>query len=565
MAERKPILLASEETEGGGGPDSPNAAAPVTKEKKTLSIAAQLAAKKKVAEEKLGEQCKDGRAPGEPYLVATRRAKQCIKTFAKEKMRLYPFGMDTLEEIKKGTPYDKNLLAKYSPKYAEILYRILDSPGSSLVYSQFLDMEGIGIFNIVMQCNDFSPVEIIETSTGEYKFSPTTLLSLKKGPGANRYISFTGSEERNIRNLALKLFNARYSEDDSGGRFIDLPPQMSAELVKNGFKGNLHGELCRVFCITSAGAEGLSLRNVRSVHIMEPYWNPVRTDQVKGRAVRICSHVDLEWSAIPEENERTVEVFTYCSVFADDTLQNPGGSSEYPPIPVDLIMSDGGEDNFRVIESHPEGGVQNIFTTDEYMHSISERKRVLMSTLQNIMKSSAVDCILNEYENEDDRIACIQLPGNTSQYAYHPILTKDIIETSSAYRKSGLPQATVGLPKVGDALPKAKAPETFVEIEEAERGSGSDDSYDMVSEKEKPISINKPTAVPKPKVGVVKARLFTYKTKQYMAVPELKSGMTVPLLFKLYEPGDKMQRIPIGTMMASSTGGLTKDIVLFDY
>ena len=45
--------------------------------------------------------------------------------------------------------------------------------------------------------------------------------------------------------------------------------------------------------ISSAGAEGISLTGVRQVHIMEPYWNVSRLDQVIGRAVRYCSHKDV--------------------------------------------------------------------------------------------------------------------------------------------------------------------------------------------------------------------------------------------------------------------------------
>jgi hypothetical protein len=55
---------------------------------------------------------------------------------------------------------------------------------------------------------------------------------------------------------------------------------------------------------------------------MEPYWNKVRTDQVKGRAIRICSHKDLPYSSNPEENQRTVEIYTYISVFGPNAEIN---------------------------------------------------------------------------------------------------------------------------------------------------------------------------------------------------------------------------------------------------
>ena len=60
--------------------------------------------------------------------------------------------------------------------------------------------------------------------------------------------------------------------------------------------------------ITASGAEGISLKNVRYVHIMEPYWHPVRKDQVIGRARRICSHKDLPF------NERNVKIFMHGSI-----------------------------------------------------------------------------------------------------------------------------------------------------------------------------------------------------------------------------------------------------------
>ena len=56
---------------------------------------------------------------------------------------------------------------------------------------------------------------------------------------------------------------------------------------------NVMGQIIKVLMITSSGAEGISLKNVRYVHITEPYWHPVRIHQVIGRAKRICSHSDL--------------------------------------------------------------------------------------------------------------------------------------------------------------------------------------------------------------------------------------------------------------------------------
>ena len=48
-----------------------------------------------------------------------------------------------------------------------------------------------------------------------------------------------------------------------------------------------------VLLITSAGAEGLDLKQTRSVLLLEPFWHHSRIEQVIGRAVRYKSHIDL--------------------------------------------------------------------------------------------------------------------------------------------------------------------------------------------------------------------------------------------------------------------------------
>jgi hypothetical protein len=473
---------------------------------------------------KLAAECKKGLAAGERYLDATKRAKKCLETFATPRLRLYPMGRKIADEVAAFTPPNPEGLIKYSPKYAGILQRILEGKGSSLVYSQFLDMEGIGIFLTVLKINEFKPI-VIEDN----KFTAETIKSLKtKG---NRFLSFTGGETRENRSLALKVFNAKYSPGAEGerGSFTDLPQEMSDVLVEAGYTGNLRGELCRVFCITSAGAEGLSLKNVRRVHIMEPYWNPVRTDQVKGRAVRICSHIDLAHSEIPEDNERTVEVFTYCSTFAPDALLHPDGSTAYGRIDMAVLSGDGMKPSEAAAIGLPvvTGVKDYVMTSDEYLYTLSENKKKLLQNIQDLMKTSAVDCQINQYENEEDGLGCIVLPGNPEQYAYHPILSKDIAETSTQFKDAPAPA-----PEPLPALPAAAAGEA-------------------------------PKApAPPPAKKTVKAFVVTIGSTQYIAVPVLSRTGTA-LSYDLFARGDTLRSRKIGTAIADSEGKITNDIVLF--
>ena len=68
-------------------------------------------------------------------------------------------------------------------------------------------------------------------------------------------------------------------------------------------------------------AEGITLKNVRQIHIVEHHWSQIRIDQVIGRVNRLHSH-----SALPEK-ERTVDVYKYATVFGknlhiEDTIKN---------------------------------------------------------------------------------------------------------------------------------------------------------------------------------------------------------------------------------------------------
>ena len=365
-----------------------------------------LLAKKAAA---LQPDCKAGQKPGEDYRDAIDRAKDCLRSLARDQMILGSEGLQV-----------------YSPKFAEILKRIKEAPGSSLVYSQFLDMEGIGIFKIAMDLNGYAPIEIINSPTGP-KFSDKTEASLRKGPGSEfRYITFSGGEEESIRRLSLDIFNAKLDE---------LPQNLTSILKEMNYTDNKVGQLCRVFCITSAGAEGISLKSVRAVHIMEPYWNDVRTRQVKGRAIRIGSHLDLP------VNDRNVSIYTYLTVFSQDAQQAKSG--EYR-IDETIRQSDRVERKDALALGLPiaEKAMDYVITTDERLYLISERKKLVLNALESIMKAAAVDCELNIQENKDGTFKCLPLRGKVGDFLYHPDLDTDISESASQYVIDEKPKVT---------------------------------------------------------------------------------------------------------------------------
>ena len=365
------------------------------KKEKTVAQAVQAQPKQ--------TKCKGGIQEGETYKQALQRAKDCLRTLAANSLRLSA---------------EEESLAKYSPKYAAILQRILDAPGSSLVYSQFLDMEGIGIFRLVMDINGFAPIEIVSTPNGP-AFTPQTEASLRKGPkGQLRYMTFSGEEKEDVRRMALDVFNARFDE---------LPGNLKKVLQESGFTNNHVGQLARVFCITSAGAEGLSLKNVRAVHIMEPYWNDVRLKQVKGRAIRIGSHLELP------EDQRNVSIYTYISIFSEDAQVTKADGRIDETIRLrDNIDRATAE---KVKLPIPASAASYVMTSDERLFVISERKKKVIEELEMVMKGAAVDCELSAAENQDGTFQCLILDKVVGDFVYEPELKKDIAKSEYTYKE----------------------------------------------------------------------------------------------------------------------------------
>ena len=301
-----------------------------------------------------------------------------------------------------------------------------------------------------MDVNGFVPI-VIEFGGEGPRFSEKTRLSLEKGPDANinRYITFSGGEPDEVRRYALNIFNAKFSE---------LPVGLGKILEDAKFTDNKRGQLCRVFCITSAGAEGLSLKNVRRVHIMEPYWNDVRLAQVKGRAVRICSHIELPYSDDPAQNQRTVEVFTYVSVFSPEQMKAKEGDLK---IDESIANKDGMDPGLMegLYEQELDPDLKlYIMTSDERLYYVSQMKRTILSSIQEIMKASAVDCRLNTYDN-DEGLECYSLKGNVGDFMYHPNLEKDLLESASAFDQGQVAEDKKVEPVTDQALELTYGPE----------------------------------------------------------------------------------------------------------
>lgn len=280
---------------------------------------------------------------------------------------------------------DKLNLGKYSPKYLKLLNNISDERNANslhLVYSQFRRVEGIGIFKLVLDRNGFNEFVIRkENRDSDYEVDTKTW-NLNEEYASPKYILYTGQEDKKKKEILKDIYNSNwdnvpvslhdkiikiYNNVNKNKKDIspDFVPAKSIQECTNKF-----GDIIKVIMITSSGAEGISLKNVRFVHIIEPFWHPVRNQQIIGRARRICSHKELS------KEKQDVTVYMYImTIQARNKIFN-------------FDLADDGQYNL---------------TTDEYLHRLSENKKSIVKKLLYNLKAASIDCSVYE----KDGIKCL--------------------------------------------------------------------------------------------------------------------------------------------------------------
>ena len=277
-------------------------------------------------------------------------------------------------------------LETYSPKFLNILGNIVDdnNKGLHLIYSQFRTLEGIGILSLILKANGFVEFKIT-------KDKEKLLDILPEDMDKPKFVLYTGTETVEEKEIMRNIFNSNWSV---------LPNTLRKQLQQIS-SNNFLGEIIKVFMITASGAEGISLSNVRYVHITEPYWHPVRTEQVVGRARRICSHKDLP------KILQTVEVFLYLMTFTKE--QKTGDKA------IELIKNDTSKlDN------------EKIFTSDEALYEISTIKETINKEILYNIKEASIDCPIHAISNNKENLQCFTFGITKSDtFSYKPNISND--------------------------------------------------------------------------------------------------------------------------------------------
>ena len=281
------------------------------------------------------------------------------------------------------TVLSKEGLKTYSPKFLHMLENILDverHQGLHLVYSNFRTLEGIGILKLVFEANGMAEFKLKKDANGwVLDISPENMSKPK-------FALYTGTEDAELKELIRKIYN---------GMFDDLPTSLSEQLKAINVNNNM-GEIIKVLMITASGAEGISLQNCRFVHITEPYWHPVRTRQVIGRARRICSH-----STLPKEYQ-TVKVFQYIMVFSEEQKKSK--------VSAELRKFDVSKINNKL-----------LFTSDQALLEISNTKDNINKNILKAIKETSIDCSIHASRENKGNLSCYSFGAdNTDNFAANP-------------------------------------------------------------------------------------------------------------------------------------------------
>ena len=155
-----------------------------------------------------------------------------------------------------GEPFlTPDTIANHAAKFVTVMKSIESGKGVCLVYSNYVTM-GARLFAMALEEHGYTPA------------SGTSVLANPsyKGTSKGKYIVLTS--------------DITEAEID---RMISLARSDS----------NSEGQQIRVIVSSKIVSEGVDFRFVRQVHILDPWWNMSRIEQVAGRGLRNCSHQAL--------------------------------------------------------------------------------------------------------------------------------------------------------------------------------------------------------------------------------------------------------------------------------
>jgi hypothetical protein len=233
---------------------------------------------------------------------------------------------------KYGEIFTPDLIHNYSAKISNIC-NIIKKPstGIIIIYSQYIDGGVI-------------PMALALESMGFSRYASTS----------SHNQNLLKSKKEQIDAIAMKPKSQMDSSDFKPARYViitgdkDFSQNNNEDIKYATNKENTNGELVKVILISKAASEGLDFKNIRQVHILEPWYNMNRIEQIIGRGVRNLSHCGLPFE------ERNVEIYLHGTILDKDEE-----------------------------------------AADLYVYRSAEKKAIQIGRITRLLKETAVDCQLN--------------------------------------------------------------------------------------------------------------------------------------------------------------------------
>ncbi|HEY9704250.1 MAG TPA: DEAD/DEAH box helicase family protein [Allocoleopsis sp.] len=155
----------------------------------------------------------------------------------------------------------KENIKKYSCKIFNILEIIEKSKGICFIYSNFVTNGGIQLLEMVLKKNGYS----------EYGTRGTK----------PKFVTISEGMSNKTKEKIIKTINS---------------------------KENIYGKEIKILLGSYVISEGISFKNIRQIHILEPYWNFSRIEQIIGRGARFRSH------ALLNPKDRKVDIYLHSAI-----------------------------------------------------------------------------------------------------------------------------------------------------------------------------------------------------------------------------------------------------------
>ena len=245
--------------------------------------------------------------------------------FAPKTKSKFRYKDSTLENF--GKIFSLSEIGKYSAKIKYVLESIKKSKGVIFIYSQYIDGGAV-------------PMALALEEIGFIRHGSNSLFETPPSPP--------------IDSITMKVFE-KGKKNQKSAKYImitgdkNLTPNNRDQLKAITGENNTNGEIVKVVIVTRAGSEGLDFKNIRQMHILDPWYNYNRQKQIIGRAIRNFSHCRLPYE------ERNCSIFLYCTELED-----------------------------TIVES-----------ADLYIYKLAEKKALKIAKVTHILKENATDCLLN--------------------------------------------------------------------------------------------------------------------------------------------------------------------------